>query len=122
MNLAGICANNLGMKRLGFKKSEKLCKKNDFDRVFNEGRVCRDGVLTLRLIPNQLEYSRLGAVVGSKRVKSAVKRNRLKRLIREAFRLSKSQLPKGMDIVLSLRKPDDVSLDAIVGSLLKLTR
>lgn len=108
------------MKIFRLKKAERLCKKKDFDRIFKEGETRGNSIVSLRLLPNQLKYSRLGVAVGIKRVRSAVKRNRLKRLIREAFRLNKSRLPKGVDIVIVLRKVDKVSLDEISNSVLRL--
>ncbi len=55
------------------------------------------------LTPNDLSYSRLGLSV-SRKVGNAVKRNRVKRLIRELFRKNKDKFPKGYDIVFIPRK------------------
>ena len=70
----------------------------DFARVFS-GK-CRRGndVLIVYVAPNGLTWSRLGLSV-SKRLGNAVRRNCLRRRIREAFRLNKADLPVGLDIV-----------------------
>lgn len=53
---------------------------------------------------NGLPYARLGISVGRKKVRKASDRNRIKRLIRESFRLSKAQLPLGVDYVVVPRE------------------
>jgi ribonuclease P protein component len=52
--------------------------------------------------PNGLGHPRLGLTV-PRRVGKAVRRNRLKRLLREAFRLNQHELPQGMDYVVLVR-------------------
>ena len=70
----------------------------DFARVFS-GKCRRgDDVLVVYVAPNGLAFSRLGLSVG-KRLGNAVRRNYLRRRIREAFRLHKTDLPIGLDIV-----------------------
>ena len=63
------------------------------------GRRRSNGVLTLYIAQNDLEYPRLGVSVG-KSSGNAVVRNRIKRLIREAFRQNQHQIPAGFDYVL----------------------
>lgn len=52
------------------------------------------------LVANGLEHTRLGLSVGRACWKSAVRRNRVRRVFREAFRLSREELPRGVDLVL----------------------
>jgi len=53
--------------------------------------------------PNDLGITRLGITV-SKKIGNAVKRNRIKRVIRELFRLNKNRFPVGYDIVIVARR------------------
>ncbi|MBI2191749.1 MAG: ribonuclease P protein component [Planctomycetes bacterium] len=81
-----------------FEKTRRLLKTREFDAVFNQGRVVRDPQLSIYNRPNGLDLSRLGLQV-SRKVGPAVRRNRIKRLLREAFRLNTSSLPIGYDLV-----------------------
>ena len=57
-------------------------------------------------VENGLDHPRLGISVGRKRIRHAHDRNRVKRLLREAFRLSKAELPGGLDLVVVPRGGD----------------
>ena len=70
----------------------------DFARVFAAGRSTRDELVTVMAVANGLRQARLGVAV-SKRLGVAVRRNRMKRLIREAFRPIRCELPGGYDYV-----------------------
>ncbi len=91
------------MKRFGLPKLERLRRRKEIDRVFAEGKGCADGLIAVRAVPNGLEFSRIVACVGTKLGNSA-ERNRVRRTIKEVFRLSKEELPKGLDVVVMPRK------------------
>lgn len=96
-----------------FSQDERLSLKRDFDRVFRKGRVFRFHEITVRALPNGLPRSRLGVSVG-KRHGNAVRRNRIKRLLREAFRLNKQVLSKPVDVAVVPRSEwRDLSLGTI---------
>ena len=74
-----------------------------FAQVF-AGKVRHSvGPLSVWARPNELPHSRLGLSV-NRAVGSAVQRNRLKRLLREAFRLRQHELPQGYDWVVVVYK------------------
>jgi len=94
-----------------FSREERLKRQRDFALVFSEGKAVADRRLVVHARPNGLPLNRLGLGVG-KRHGNAVARNRLKRLLREAYRTQKPDLPQGYDLVVVPRKscPDDVEL------------
>ena len=91
------------MPRAGFGKDRRLLKPFEFKKVFdnNSVRVAHPNLLILSE-PNGTETSRLGLVIGKKNVPTAVARNRIKRVVRETFRLT--ALPVPVDIVFLARK------------------
>jgi ribonuclease P protein component len=80
-----------------FPARERLKRRRDFDRVSREGRSLSDGLLRLRAAPNGLPHGRLGVIVSKRMSKLAPERNRMKRLLREAYRLNKHALAPGTD-------------------------
>lgn len=80
------------MKKFGLSKYEHLKKKKDISRLFTSGKYFFSGTLKIAAIPNNKNYTRISASVAKKNFKSAVKRNRIKRLIKEAYRLNKQLL------------------------------
>jgi len=102
-----------------FSQRERVGRKRDFDRVFQRGRVFKFEEIILRAIPNDLPQARLGISI-SKRHGTAVRRNRMKRLLREAFRLNKQILSVPCDIAVVPRNAwRDLSLAAIEPTLRK---
>jgi ribonuclease P protein component len=102
-----------------FRPAEHLRRPGDFRRVYDRRRSVSDGWLIVYACENGLPHLRLGLSV-SRKVGPAVRRNRLRRLYREAFRLCRHELPTGLDLVLIPRRPDDPPLEELKQSLKRL--
>jgi ribonuclease P protein component len=104
-----------------FRPHEHLRRGSDFRRVYERRRSASDSWLIVYACPNGLAYSRLGLSV-SRKVGGAVRRNRLRRLYREAYRLSRADLPTGLDLVLIPRTSEEPPLEGLKASLVRLVR
>lgn len=102
-----------------FPKSVRLVSQLDFDRVFHEGIVASDSVLVIHAVRGKQTWTRIGLSV-SKRVGNSPIRNRWKRLIREAFRRQKMELPLAIDMVVRPKRGAVPDYDLVFTSLLKL--
>src|SRR3954470_5392600 len=102
-----------------FRPEDRIRKQAEFDRVYQARVYAADEVLIVNGQANQLSHPRLGLSV-SRKVGNAVTRNRWKRLIREAFRLSRDELPKGLDLVVRPQKRAIAEFHAISRSLAAL--
>ena len=92
-----------GMENRTFGREERIRKKQDYSRIYEQGVRRHSERFTIITCPNQLGIRRLGLTVGRKAGK-AVQRNRIKRLLREFFRLNKSRLPASHDIVIIAKR------------------
>lgn len=88
----------------GFGWEKKLHKTDEFSSVFRFKCAQRGACLDVLARPNGLGHARLGLVVGRKLLRRAVDRNRLRRLLRERFRLNQGRLG-ALDIVVRLKSP-----------------
>jgi ribonuclease P protein component len=104
-----------------FRPEHRVRKQEDFDRVYQARNFAADGVLVVSAAANGLTHARLGLSV-SRKVGGAVMRNRWKRLIREAFRLSHEVLPAGIDRVVRPQQGAAAELSTIQKSLAALAQ
>tara|TARA_B100000745_G_scaffold119429_1_gene77209 strand:- start:2733 stop:3116 length:384 start_codon:yes stop_codon:yes gene_type:complete len=103
---------------LAFTRQRRLLSKADYKRVFDNAIKLSTPVFTILFRRNQLEYSRLGLAIAKKQLPKAVQRNRVKRLVRESFRLHMHTI-EGLDFVVMARK-GIIKLDnAVVATQLK---
>ena len=96
-----------------FTRQQRLVQADDFGRVFDKPERCSDKFFTILYISNGRDVDRLGMAIAKKRVKRAVDRNRIKRIVRESFRQQQTPLA-GKDIIVLARditgKADNTSL------------
>ncbi len=93
-----------------FGRTHRLSGKKAFARVFRGRHSSANKVLVVYAASNDLLHCRLGLTVGKKHG-GAVRRNRIKRLLREAYRLEQVNLPSGYDLVCIPRVGDIATLD-----------
>lgn len=104
-----------------FRKHEHLRRAVDFRRVYDRRRSIADGWLLVYACENGLPHLRVGLSV-SRKVGPAHRRNRLRRLYREAFRLTRSSMPVGLDLILIPRTSEEPLLEELKRSLPRLVQ
>lgn len=89
---------------LKFTRGQRLLRPAEFQAVF-DGAVLKVGETGFLLLaqPNQLGQSRIGIVVAKKKVRLAVNRNRIKRIVRDSFRCHQYELPD-VDLIFMVRQ------------------
>ncbi len=103
-----------------FRKEERLGLRNDFRRVYHRKCSVSDEWLIIYSCENELDHLRIGLSVSKKKFPKATDRNRVRRLYREGFRLSKQELPGGMDLIFIPRTSSEPKLEQIENSLRNL--
>ena len=108
-------------------KAERISSKRDISRLLNNGRWGNCGSVKYCIFnPNGLEFSRILVSVPKKFFKRAVKRNLLKRRLREAYRTQKELCQvAGADLLLQYDSPEILSfaeIKEIVASILKTVK
>lgn len=97
-------------------------KSLDFRRSIREGGRATGKYITVCALPNTYGLTRLGAG-STKRLGNAAERNRQKRLVREAFRLTKHELPENFDLIVLPKTPwPEPSLEELKIDLVEAAR
>jgi ribonuclease P protein component len=88
--------------RYAYTRRQRLLKGTEFAAVFAARLYHRSRSYLVMCRPNELGYARLGMVVAKRQFKRAVDRNRMRRIIRETFRLYSPDLP-ALDVVVKVQ-------------------
>lgn len=103
-------------------KKDRIKKNSQFRYIYKRGKSFLDENLVVYLFRNNKNTNRVGISV-SKKVGNSVRRNRVKRLIRESYRLSKDSFKKGYDIIVVARvRANSADFKKIRNSLVNLLR
>lgn len=101
-------------------------RKSDFDATYKRGKRLSDSFFTLTFTMNTTGAPRLGLAIAARTVGNAVARNRVRRVIRESFRLAQHSLPNA-DIVVGARNAaraatNDALRNSLAGLWVKLAK
>jgi len=108
-------------RRATLPRSVRLRSRRAFRHVFNEQLNASDRWLTVHAARNDVGITRLGISV-RRRIGPAIRRNRFKRLLREAFRQIRWELPPGMDWIVVPKPGPEPTLPVLRRSLHELAR
>ena len=105
------------VNRACFKSHARLLKPAEFSRVFKQAKRSSDGMLTILAASNDKGQPRLGLAISKKNAKRAVDRNRIKRIIRESFRLNQARLPAADLVVMAKPQTKSATNSELFASL-----
>jgi ribonuclease P protein component len=86
-----------------FPKTNRILKRGIFRRVYEEGRKIQARHFTAFVLQNSGEQPRIG-ITATRKMGNSVERNRARRLVREVFRKNKWLVPRGVDIVINVKR------------------
>ena len=117
---AGIASRASDSPRFDFPRACRLVRRGDYDAVYRAGRRKSSREFTIFLRPNGLGISRFGWSI-KKTLGSAVRRNRIRRRLREIVRLHRQEIAPGWDIVIHPRSSAaTANFSALAAELLRL--
>ena len=108
------------MGKHSFSRELRLLTPSHFQFVFDQATPAVSPQITVLARINHLDHARLGITIPKKRVRKAHDRNRIKRIIRESFRLSQHQLPNVDIVVVGKSNLDSLSNQELTSLLAKL--
>jgi ribonuclease P protein component len=80
-------------------RENRLVRKPDFEKVKEKGKKFQSNLFGLLVYPTGNQDSRFGFIISTKLSKRAVKRNRVKRILRDKVRLLLPKIKPGFDVV-----------------------
>ncbi len=105
------------MRKFFFKKKDKIIKRREFLQLQRCGKRIQNRNFIVIYSDGRVKKNRIGITV-SKKLGNAVKRNKIKRLIRENFRMNRDKIAEFMDInVIAKKKAGEISADMVFKSL-----
>jgi ribonuclease P protein component len=90
----------------GFRPEDRILRTSDFTRIYRDGRRLSGPSFAIFALPNAGERPRLGLTV-TRKFGSAPRRNRIKRIVREIFRLNREHFNRPCDYVVNVRGAAD---------------
>ena len=108
------------MKESGLGKEKRILKDDEFQQIYRKGKRCHTKNFTVIIAPNSQGYARLGLRAGRK-VGGAIKRNQVKRLAREFFRLNQHRLVGSQDyLIIAKKEATDLNYHQVFNELSRL--
>jgi len=105
------------LKNFSFKKKDRILKRREFLQLQRCGKKIQDRNFIVIYSEGRFEKNRIGVTV-SKKIGNSVKRNKIKRLIREHFRINRDKIAEFIDInVIAKKKAGEISADMVFKSL-----
>ena len=112
---------NITARKLFFRKKSKLKSVKLIEKLFKEGKSCKSYPIKAIYLPlDEVETSKIGVSVPKKLFKKAVDRNRIKRLIRETYRLNQFYLEKSYAIMFIYISGKEMGFDKIEKCIIQL--
>jgi len=114
---SSITEGKIYLGEVSLTKADRISKRSEFSYLSHFGKKLQDRYFIVLFCPGQTEGARLGVTV-SRKVGNAVKRNRIKRLSREYFRLNRQELAGNWDInIIAKKDAADLTVDQVFLSL-----
>lgn len=89
------------------KKTVMIKRRYEFKILFSKGKIYFARNITMYILKNKFDYNRLGIAIG-KKSGIAVQRNKVKRLIRENYKISEDNIKLGYNILISVNKKSEI--------------